>query len=255
MPDLHERDLPVPADVYVHLLPKLFEPELLQGGIAVVIDILRASTTIIHALAAGAERVIPCSEVETARQLAGQFAPGTALLGGERHGERIAGFDLDNSPLSYTPDKLAGKTLIFTTTNGTRALERCQMADRILIGAFVNRNAVIKALRDDDRPIHLVCAGTDGYVTSEDVLFAGSIAHAVRVLRESQSLPDDETQLALALWQAAHADRSQIRQILRDSRGGLNLLDLGFEADIDRSATCDLFEIVPEFSFDTRQIS
>lgn len=227
---------------------------MLQGGIAVVIDILRASTTIVHALAAGAERVIPCGEVETARELAGRFANGTALLGGERHGERIAGFDLDNSPLNYTADRLGGKTLIFTTTNGTRALERCQSADRILIGAFVNRNAIVKALRDDGRPIHLVCAGTDGYVTSEDVLFAGSVAHAVRVLRETQRLPDDETQLALALWQAAHEDCGQIRQILRDSRGGLNLLELGFEADIDRSATCDLFEIVPEFDLVTQEI-
>ncbi len=243
------------SEVYVHLLPKLFEPESLRGGVAVVIDVLRASTTIIHALAAGAGQVIPCGEVETALQLAGQFSPGTVLLGGERHGKIITGFDLDNSPLKYTSEVLAGKTLIFTTTNGTRALECCQLADRILIGAFVNRQAVIDAAHADGRPWHLVCAGTDGFVSSEDVLFAGAIAEAIRGRQLNPSVPDDETQLALALWQSAGAQASQIHQILRDSRGGLNLIELGFDADIARAATCDIFDIAPEMDFATRLIT
>jgi 2-phosphosulfolactate phosphatase len=241
-------------DVYVHLLPRLFEPEQLRGGVAVVIDVLRASTTIIHALAAGADQVIPCGEVDVARALAQKYAAGTVLLGGERHGERIPSFDLDNSPLKYTEDVLAGKTLVFTTTNGTRALESCHCAARVLIGAFVNQRAVIKAVCDDGRPVHLVCAGTDGLVTSEDVLFAGSIAHYVMEHRGIGQLPDDETQLALALWRSAMDEPAPIRQILRDSRGGLNLLELGFDADIDRAAMCDLFDIVPEFDLASRQI-
>ncbi len=243
------------SHVHVHLLPKLFEPERLQGGVAVVIDVLRASTTIIHALAARAVQVIPCGEVEIARSVAQVLPPGTALLGGERLGERIARFDLDNSPIKYVPEVLAGKTLVFTTTNGTRALERCRLAERVLIGAFVNRRAIIEALVADGRPVHLVCAGTDGFVTAEDVLFAGSVAREVREWRADHSIPDDETQLALALWQTASGDPLQILQILRGSRGGLNLLELGFDHDIERSATCDMFDLVPEYDVATNVIT
>src|SRR5262245_9024917 len=112
----------MPRRVYVHLAPELFQSGDLHDGVAVVIDVLRASTTIVQALAAGALAVIPCSEVDEAERLAARFRPGTALLGGERKGVRIAGFDLGNSPGEYTPAVLRGKTLIFTTTNGTRAL-------------------------------------------------------------------------------------------------------------------------------------
>lgn len=243
------------SEVHVHLLPKLFDPESLHGGTAVLIDILRASTTIVHALAAGARQVVPCGEVEQARQLALPFAPGTVLLGGERHGQRIEGFDLDNSPLKYTSDVLAGKSLIFTTTNGTRALQACQRAERVFVGAFVNRQAIVHAIHQSDRPLHLVCAGTDGKITSEDVLFAGAIAHAVRALQISPPIPDDETQLALALWQSAGEDGRLIKQVLRDSRGGLNLIELGFDQDIERSASCDLYDIVPQMNFATGAIT
>lgn len=240
----------VSSSVSVHLLPFLFSPEALSGGVAVVIDVLRASTTIIHAFAAGADRVIPCEEVETAQGVARALPPDSVLLGGERHGARIPGFDLDNSPLKYVPETVGGKTLVFTTTNGTRALTRCRMADRVLIGAFVNLHAIVDALVQDGRPVHLVCAGTDGQISAEDVLFAGAVAQVVRDRRGERSIPDDETQLALALWQTANNDSNQIRQILRDSRGGLNLLELGFDHDIDRAAECDLFSLVPEFDGD-----
>lgn len=243
------------SQVCVHLLPRLFEPEVLRGGVAVVIDILRASTTIVHALAAQATGIIPCGEIEAAREVAGALPAGSVLLGGERHGERIAGFDLDNSPLKYQAAVLAGKTLVFTTTNGTRALERCQFADRVLVGAFVNRSALIDALVQDGRSVHLVCAGTDGLITAEDVLFAGSIAQAVRDRRKDTAIPDDETQLALALWQTVLHDQSRTLQVLRDSRGGLNLIELGYDQDIVRCATYDLFGIVPEFDRTRRLIT
>ena len=146
-------------EVDVFLLPSHFEPDDLRGGIAVVIDTLRASTTIVAALANGATRVIPCGDVATARQIAGHLPAGTALLGGERKGVRIEGFDLDNSPAAYTAERVQGKTIVFTTTNGTAALLRSQKADRVLIGSFVNRDAVVRVLAADERPAYLVCAG------------------------------------------------------------------------------------------------
>lgn len=241
-------------EVHVHLLPKLVAPDAMHGAVAVVIDILRATTTIIHALAAGVESIVPCGEVELARNLAAERPLGTTLLGGERRGERIPGFNLDNSPLKYTSEVLAGKTLVFTTTNGTRSLAHCLAASRILVAAFVNRQATIDALLRDGRPVHLVCAGTDGSITTEDVLFAGSIASALYQAQGGRDRADDETQMALALWDSVENQTSSIRQILRDSLGGRNLLDLGFDADIDRSAECDRFDFAAEFYPEQNQI-
>src|SRR5262249_38742437 len=94
--------------------------------------------------------------------------------GGERGGKRIDGFDLGNSPLEYTRDRLNGKTLVFTTTNGTRAMLHSRQAARILIGAFVNLSALCRELESADA-VDIVCAGTDRQITREDVLFAGAV--------------------------------------------------------------------------------
>src|SRR6516162_9824086 len=104
-------------DVHVHLLPELAAPGRLRGGVAVVIDVLRATTTIIHALAAGCTAVRPCAEVEEARELAGGMRAGRVLLGGERGGAPLPGFDLGNSPREYTTKVCRGNTLVLTTSN------------------------------------------------------------------------------------------------------------------------------------------
>ena len=113
----------------VYALSKLVEPAELAGATAVVIDVLRAGTTIVYALAAGAEQVVPCLEVADARAMVEQFPAGTALLGGERQGLPIEGFDLGNSPDEYEPARVAGKTIVLTTTNGTRAMASAREAD------------------------------------------------------------------------------------------------------------------------------
>ena len=108
-------------DCRVHFLPTMFDPHDLRGGMAVMLDVLRASTTLTHALAEGATAVLPCEHVEQARQLAANPQGGeSVLLGGEREGRLIDGFDLDNSPLSYTGWRVRQRTIVFTTTNGTR---------------------------------------------------------------------------------------------------------------------------------------
>src|SRR5947208_10202296 len=117
--------------IVAHLLPGLLEPPELRGGVAVVIDVLRATSTIVHALAAGAQALIPCCEIDEARRIAATFPPGTALLGGERRGVMIPGFDLGNSPGDYTAEVVGGKIVVFTTTNGTGALFRAREARRV----------------------------------------------------------------------------------------------------------------------------
>src|SRR5262249_8185995 len=143
----------------VYLLPALVEPHELTGKTVVVIDVLRATTTIIHALASGAREVLPFLEIGEAQQKATEVGE-TAVLGGERGGKPIPGFDLGNSPAEYTPDKVRGKTVVFTTTNGTRAMLRCHAAQRVLVGAFVNFSAVCREV-GGEQELAFVCAGTD----------------------------------------------------------------------------------------------
>ena len=239
----------MPPTINVHLLPALVEPHELVGRTVVVIDVLRATTTIIHALAAGAKEVVPLLEVEEARQLAAKL-PGQAVLGGERGGQRIEGFDLGNSPLEYTPAAVGGKTLVFTTTNGTRAMLRCKQAHRILIVAFVNFSAVCRELAEEQQ-IDIVCAGTDGHVTREDTLLAGAIVEDCRSSRKESFVCNDQAEIAADAWRTAVGSlsgRDPLAAALRESRGGRNLIEIGQENDIDLAAQIDRFDVVPELN-------
>jgi 2-phosphosulfolactate phosphatase len=251
--------MPAKRSLDVFLLPNLVESDELAGKTVVVVDVLRATTTIIHALSAGATEVIPSLEVEEATRLAAT-RPGTALLGGERSGRKIPGFDLGNSPTEYTPDVVGGKSVIFTTTNGTRALNRCRKAQRVLIGAFVNISAICRELTDVEQ-IAIVCAGTDGHVTREDTLFAGAVVHElvgqdsscrVQQTTAGQVLPymlNDQAEIAADAWRASTHDLTGFNPLgaaLRASRGGRNLIEIGAENDIDLAAEIDKFDRVPQ---------
>lgn len=239
--------------LFVHLVPQLFAPEDVQGGVVVILDILRASTTIIHALENGAEGVIPVADVEQARVVASRLTREQVLLGGEREGLLIPGFDLDNNPLAYTREVVAGKKIVFTTTNGTAALERAKAAREILIGAFVNLSAVVDKVFATTGPVHLVCAGTRWKVTLEDALCAGGIAWKL-LERDQQDLfdrTDDQLQLVLDAYRNRTKDSATFRRAMRSSFGGRNCVRLGFDLQIDRAATIDLFKSVPVFDATT----
>ncbi|MBI1348104.1 2-phosphosulfolactate phosphatase [bacterium] len=244
-------------EVRVHLLPVLFEPEEVRGGIAVILDILRASTTITHALAHGAKCVIPTLDVEASHQLKSEYSPGTAITGGEREGLLIPGFDYDNNPFAYTADVVKNKTIIFTTTNGTKALHRASQADRVLIGSFVNLSAVVSVLVQNLRPVHLVCAGTKGKITVEDALCAGAIAQELATASKisTEDWTDDQLQLAVRLYRDAISTPDGFLAAMRNSFGGRNCRRLGFDDQLERAATRDLFSIVPEYHADTGQIT
>ncbi len=228
-------------EVQVHLLPQLVPPAKLQGGVAVVIDVLRASTTIIHALAAGCTAVYPVEEIEPARRLARELRPGKVLLGGERGGKPIPGFDLGNSPREYTPKLCKGAALVLTTTNGTRALVHATEAERVLVAGFVNFSAVCEQLLKEVRPIHLLCAGTDGEVTLEDTLLAGAFVDCFCDLEDAAF--NDSARLA---WDCFEFHGAVLGEALKLGRGGANLLALGYEPDVRAAAELDKFMIVPE---------
>lgn len=237
----------------VHALPSLVQPEELAGGVAVVIDVLRASTTMVHALQAGAAEIIPCEEVEEARRLAASLPAAQVLLGGEREGLPIEGFDLGNSPEEYESFRVAGRTIVFTTTNGTRALARCRQADQLLVGAFVNVSAVLERLLPHP-VVHLVCAGTRGEFSRDDILLAGLLVErlqrgGVRYELNAQAITARENWLSSFALPVALGgeplDPELLAAQLRETPGGRNLVALGLDQDIRAAAQIDRFAVVP----------
>lgn len=241
--------------LHAHFLPDLTTPEALAGGTVVVIDVLRASTVIVHALAAGASEVIPCLEVDDARRTYARLPPGQAILGGERGGLPIEGFDLGNSPSDYTAERVSGRTLVFTTTNGTRAMQRCRQAKRVLIGALANASAVVEGVAGDEQ-VHLLCAGTRGEITREDVLVAGMLVDRLlgeQAIDAQPAVPiNDQARIARECFRSAVDGTQNVadsamryRCLLRQTQGGRNLVALGLDGDIDEAARIDRFAIVP----------
>ena len=246
----------------VALLPQLIAPDALAGRGVIVIDVLRATTTITAALAAGAREVLPVAEVTTALGLAAQPREPRAVLGGERRGVQIEGFDFGNSPREYTPASVGGRTVIFTTTNGTQAMEHARLARRIWCGAFVNAAAVVRAAADEASLV-LLCAGTAKNVTREDALLAGCLVWRLAALDEAwrpdRATWNDQAHLVAdawrsvvgpdagpARWPGTPEEIAQLAGELRNSRGGRNLQALGLQRDIDDAAQIDRYEIAPE---------
>ena len=237
-------------DVCVALLPELLtRRDDLNGATAIVVDVLRASTTIVHALAAGARAVVPCETVEQARTEAANRCGERIVLGGERSGELIDGFDLDNSPESYTRDAVENHVVVFTTTNGTSALIGCRPAEPVLIAAFVNLTAIVDSVQHDRRPLVIVCAGTDGTISAEDVLLAGAI-----VARLGECRLNDQARIAMDFFAANSENHAVLLRAMRASVGGMNLGGLGFDRDIQRAAEIDLFKIVPAWDSNANEI-
>jgi 2-phosphosulfolactate phosphatase len=259
------------TEIRAYFLPQLVAPEELAGGVSVVIDVLRATTTITAALAAGAREVIPCLEVDDARRAAANLPTGQAVLGGERGGLKIDGFDFGNSPSDYTPTAVGRKSLVFTTTNGTRAMLHARAADEIWLAALVNLSAVVGRCAERKR-IDLLCAGTGGKITREDVLLAGAIVarltspagdqprsanapgdKALVDKASSEIVLNDQAILARDAWLLALSRQGDqpltelLRNQLRQTQGGRNLAALNLEADLADAAAIDRYAILPRF--------
>lgn len=224
----------------VHLLPALFAPEDVAEGIVVIVDILRASTTMTTALQNGAAGVIPCLNIDDALALRDRDDQFEYLLGGERGGLKIDGFDFGNSPASYSSDVVSGRRIGFTTTNGTKAIYHSQQAAEIVIGCFANFTTVLSYVQHDERPLHIVCAGTNGEISSEDVLFGGALADTLLKTPKQFSVTDS-TRLAVDHWQTQCGilKQNELCCAIRRSQGGRNLIKLKYDSDIELCSDVD----------------
>jgi 2-phosphosulfolactate phosphatase len=174
---------------------------------------------------------------------------GRVLLGGERQGALIPGFDLGNSPREYTSKVCTGNVLVLSTTNGSRALVRAAEAERVLVAAFVNYSAVCEQLRHDTRPVHIICAGTEGQATLEDTLLAGALVEYL--CEEVEVSLNDSARLA---WDCFENHGRVLVGALEISQGGANLRRLGYDEDIKAAAEVDKFALVPELRRDPLRI-
>ncbi|HEY8927818.1 MAG TPA: 2-phosphosulfolactate phosphatase [Mucilaginibacter sp.] len=219
----------------VCLTPVLIPLYDVENSIVVIIDIFRATSSICYGIENGAEAIIPVSEVEECEA----YRSHGHLLAAERNGEVVTGFDFGNSPFSYTKEKVAGKTIVLTTTNGTQALHLSRKAKKIVIGSFLNLTSVCNWLKTQDENILLVCAGWKNNFNLEDTLFAGAVANQ---LWETGLKPDDAAIAAYDLFQVGKGD---IGQYLKKTSHGERLKKLGIEKDIEFCLQVDLTTAIP----------
>jgi 2-phosphosulfolactate phosphatase len=238
--------------VNVHNLPRHVAEQDLARSTVVVIDVLRATSTICQALAAGAVEVVPFREIPETLAAAASVGRHQVVLGGERHGTRIDGFDLGNSPSEYTPTTVGGRRVLFTTTNGTRAMHHARTAGRVLLASFLNLSAAVASIEKAPR-IDIVCAGTGGQETLEDILAAGAIVDKLLTSTSASCQLNDAATRAAREWRllvgkaelTGRPIREQLAIKLRETLGGRNLVQAGLERDLDDCAAIDTFSIVP----------
>lgn len=244
--------------LFVALLPEyaapLFQLQLAgPAGVystAVAIDTLRFTTTACQAIAVGARSVLVASSIARAQQLAVKRNP-RPLLCGERHCLPIEGFDLGNSPLELDVSLVAGRDLVYTTTNGTLAVEAVAQVPYVLLAALVNRASTCEHLRRQTTgDVLLVCAGTDAQITWEDVLTAGAIIDEL-VGTGGFEVGHDAATLALAAWQSIQSQAASTKQLsqrleteLAHALGGRNLISTGYAQDVHFAAQLDSLNCV-----------
>jgi len=240
--------------IHTYSLPKHADPHALASGTAIVIDVLRATTTICTALANGCSYVVPCLTVENAIEAAKQITP-KPILGGERDGVLIDGFDLGNSPAEYTTERVAKTPIVFTTTNGTKAMEICTHAQSTVLASFNNLHRVVDHGKDclgGGQDLHIICAGTNGLETEEDFLLAGAITS--KLLQDTLCICET-TRDAYNQWQQIHTDTIDIFSVLLESNGGRNLQSIGMEGDIRLASEVDRVDVLPLLDHQTKHIT
>jgi 2-phosphosulfolactate phosphatase len=241
--------------INVHCLPSEVGESELAGSAVAVIDVLRATSTICQALASGAREVVPFVEIDDARAAAERVGRANVVLGGERMGLLIDGFDLGNSPAEYSASRVGGRAVYITTTNGTRALQHARLAKSIVTASFLNVSAVVASLKDEPR-VDILCAGTDGRETDEDILLAGAIVFETQRIMGGHSIVNELAQGVRDEWDilkllAEREGRTLIEQLsleLRDTLGGRNCIEVGNGADIPYCSQVDLLNVLPRLN-------
>jgi 2-phosphosulfolactate phosphatase len=223
--------------------PAELEKRDLKGWAVVVIDALRATSTIIEAFENGCQAFIPVRTVEEAKQMVADCGQPDFCLGGERGGRMVEGFQFGNSPRDYPAEKVGGKTVVMTTTNGTQALVAARGAAKVFIGAFSNRSALARRLMEEEKDVLIACAGEKDRFCLEDTLCAGAIIDGLEKAGAVLSLSD----AALAAKVLYRSSEDSLCQKLLDCEWGRYLESIGLRPDVEICARMDVSSIVPVY--------
>ena len=228
--------------VFIYHTPELTPVHTLPDC-AVVIDVLRATTTIATALNAGAEAVQTFSDLKTLMQVSDTWQPEKRLRAGERGGAKVEGCDLGNSPLDCTPDLMKGRRLFISTTNGTRALQRVEESPIVITAAMINRQAAVNYLlyRQPDT-VWIVGSGWEGGYSLEDTACAGAIADALQEQSGQMAIGNDEVIASIALYRQWQND---LLGMFHSCSHGQRLLRLHCQEDLKYCANIDSLDVLP----------
>lgn len=220
---------------------RAFTEEELRGKTVVVIDVLRACSTIVTALACGAKGVVPVRDLVEAGPFTQNLDPTRFVMCGERDGVKIDGYHFGNSPLEFQPSDVKDKTMVLSTTNGTAAITRASLAKNLYIASFLNAGAVAEQLRSTEQELYFICAGWKNRLCLEDTLCAGYILTEIF----GSGLPDssrDGVRVAHALYSSG---KDRITEIVQASNHAARLRDLNYSKDIEYCCELNKFNLVP----------
>lgn len=210
----------------------------------IVIDVLRATSTIVTALMNGAKEIIPVNSVEFAMKASTSMFGGQTLLAGERNTKKIDGFNLGNSPLEFTSENINGKAIILFTTNGSKAVVKAKYSKNLWIASFLNLSSISNHLIELNEDVEILCSGRNQVFSLEDTICAGKIILEMQNIKEDIELTDSSkaaTTLAKSLGK-------NIKKMLMESEHGKILIENGFVDDIDYCAKLNLTDIIPFYN-------
>ncbi|MBI5214944.1 MAG: 2-phosphosulfolactate phosphatase [Ignavibacteriae bacterium] len=228
--------------IEVHFTPSSVDEELLTGKNVIVIDVLRSASTIVVALTNGAREIIPVGDMESGYKVFSNLTREVTLRCGERNGKMIEGFDLGNSPLTFTEEKVKGKSIVLLTTNGTAAMVKARYAKNLLVASFINLTSVVNLIQSWKSDVVIVCSGQANRFSLEDTICAGKIISALMDNEEDKLLLDDSARSAVALDKTFG---SNVLKMMKHSDHGKYLVEIGFEDDLKFCSEIDSYGSVP----------
>jgi len=231
-------------DAEVFLTYSTVSEDDVRNRTVVVIDVLRACSTIVTALAHGARAVLPVADMAQAGKIVSNLDRDVYRLGGERGGEKIDGYDLGNSPREYTEEVVEHRDVILNTTNGTQALSRATPAKHLVAACFLNAGRVVDFVRSVDDEVTIVCAGHDNRIALEDTLCAGLLLD--RLWKQEE--PDTVTDSAHTAFTLYETDRDNLRPALNRANHAEYLVDQGYGTDLDDCFQVDTFPVLPYYA-------
>jgi 2-phosphosulfolactate phosphatase len=231
-------------EIDIRLLPSSPDPRVLSTRSVIVLDILRATSVIVHALARGAKEFIPVRTVEDAFDVKKRFPPGTTFMGGEKDTRPIEGFDLGNSPREYVTEKIKDKRIILRTTNGSQAFHLVSSAKEVMVGSFFNAEATARRCVEFGLNLLIFPSGDEGTFSLEDTVCGGMIIERILRIKGKEVSLTDASNAALILFKRFENDLVEVFHL---SHHGNKLISLGRNEDLPYCAQTNLFSIVPVF--------